>query len=287
MSVPPPGSFEGRCRRRVVGQLAARGAQRRHRRRLRPRTLRQCAHPAHHGYSCAAEAGLFPRAQRQSRHRRDGGQAAASGRESLPRALRHPPRQRRRLCLHLHRIRKIRRALRQARRLCPSEDAGRPSAQRRRTRPLAAARWRRPLAGHRARQRHAGRRHGGSRKPARHRGDDRPLGIHLWRGGVAEKSRALQGRVSGAERLLDRGGGLQRRQGVRPRLGARVQAIGHQGNRRLPYRGDRAGLSLRADRASKAFHAGLEVRHPRRGTAKTGRRASRQRQGRCRDPAVA
>ena len=39
----------------------------------------------------------------------------------LPRPLRHPPRQRRRLCLHLRRIRKSRRAIRQARRLCASE----------------------------------------------------------------------------------------------------------------------------------------------------------------------
>ena len=49
--------------------------------------------------------------------------------KSLPRSLRHPARQRRRLCLHLPRIRESRRAIRQARRLCASEDAGRPAAQ--------------------------------------------------------------------------------------------------------------------------------------------------------------
>ena len=132
-----------------VRHPAASRAQRRQCRRLRSRALRQCAHPAHDGYACAAPAGLFPRAERQSRHRRDAGQPAASGRQSLPRPLRHPPRQRRRLCLHLHRIRKGRRAIRQARRLRASEDAGRSAAQRRRRRTLAAARRRRPLAGHR------------------------------------------------------------------------------------------------------------------------------------------
>ena len=37
----------------------------------------------------------------------------------------------------------------------------------------------------------------------------------------------------------------------------------------------------------KRFHAGLEIRHPRRRTAKARRCASQQRQGRCRHPAVA
>ena len=79
--------------------------------------------------------------------------------------------------------------------------------------------------GTRPRQHHAGRRHGRGRQPARHRGDDRPLGIHLWREGAARQSRALQGRIPGAERLPHRGSRLQRRQGVRPRLGPRVQAV--------------------------------------------------------------
>ena len=83
---------------------------------------------------CAAAAGVFSRAQRQSRDRRDAGQAAASGRPRLSRPLRHQARQRRRLRLHLSRFREIRRALRQARRLCASEDADRPAAQRRRRR---------------------------------------------------------------------------------------------------------------------------------------------------------
>ena len=40
--------------------------------RLRSRTLRQCAHPAHDRHACAVAAGVFPRAERQSRDRRDG-----------------------------------------------------------------------------------------------------------------------------------------------------------------------------------------------------------------------
>ena len=79
--------------------------------------------------------------------------------------------------------------------------------------------------GTRARQRHAGRRHGGGRQPARHRGDDRPLGVHLRRGGAAEKPRTLQGRVPGAERVPHRGSQVQRRQGFRSGLGPRVQAV--------------------------------------------------------------
>ena len=55
----------------------------------------------------------------------------------------------------------------------------------------------------------------------------------------------------------------------------------------LSRRRDRAGVPLCADRAPETFHAGLEVRHPRRGIAKAGRRPAPQRQGRCRDPAVA
>ena len=226
--------------------------------------FRQCAHPAHDRHPCAAQAGVFPRTERQSRDRRDGRPTAASGRPRLPRPLRHQAGQRRRLCLHLSRFRESRRPLRQARRLCASEDADRPAAQRRRRRTFAAARRRRSLAGHRARQYHAGRRHGGGREFAGHRGDDRPLGIHLWRGGAARQSRALQGRISGAERLPHRGSRVQRRQGFRSRLRPRVQAGDHQGDRRPSRRGDRAGVSLCADRAPQALHAGLDVWHSRR-----------------------
>ena len=125
--------------------------------------------------------------------------------------------QRRRLCLHLSRFREIRGPLRQARRLRASEDTGRSPAQRCRRRTHAAARRRRSVAGHRTGQHHAGRRHGRGREPARHRGDDRPLGIHLWRNGAAQQPCALQGRISGAERLSHRGSRVQRRQGVRSR----------------------------------------------------------------------
>ena len=82
-------------------------------------------------------------------------------------------------------------------------------------RALAVIGWRRSVAGHRTGQHPAGRRHGGGRQPARHRGDDRPLGIHLRRSRAAQQSGALQGRVSGAERLPDRRSPLQRRQGIR------------------------------------------------------------------------
>ena len=60
-----------------------------------------------------------------------------------------------------------------------------------------------------------------------------------------------------------------------------------QGDRRPSRRRDRPGLSLCADRASQALHAGLEVRHPRRGTAEAGRWLAQQRQGRCGGAAVA
>ena len=151
----------------------------------------------------------------------------------------------------------------------------------------AAARRRRSLAGHRPFQHAAGRRHGGCGQPARHRGDDRPLGIHLWREGAARQPRTLQGRIPGAERFPHRGSRLQRRQGVRSGLGARVQAVRHQGDRRVSHRRDRAGIPLRADRAPEAFYAGLEIRHPRRGTAKARRYPSQHRQGRCRHSALA
>jgi hypothetical protein len=52
-------------------------------------------------------------------------------------------------------------------------------------------------------------------------------------------------------------------------------------------RRDRAGIPLRADRAPQAFHAGLEIRHPRRRAAKARRCQSQHRQGRCRHPALA
>ncbi len=61
----------------------------------------------------------------------------------------------------------------------------------------------------------------------------------------------------------------------------------HQGTRRPSRRGDRAGLSLCADRASQAVHAGLDVRHSRRRIAEAGQCAAHQRQGRCRGAAVA
>ena len=61
-----------------------------------------------------------------------------------------------------------------------------------------------------------------------------------------------------------------------------IKEIGGSSHRR-----DRTGVSLRADRPSKALYAGLEIRHSRRGTAETRRRASQQRQGRCCYPAVA
>ena len=233
------------------------------------------------------QAGLFPRAQRQSRHRRDGRQAAASGRPSLSRPLRHPPRQRRRLCLHLPRFREGRAPLRQARRLCASEDADRPPAQRRRARALAAARRRRSLAGHRAGQHHAGRRHGRGRQPARHRGDDRPLGIHLRREGAARQSRALQGRVPGAERLPDRGGRLQRRQAFDPASGRvfKPSIIKEIGGHRVAIIG-------------QAFPY-VPIAHPKRFTPdwtfgirdeelqKLVDALAQQRQGRCRGAAVA
>ena len=145
---PPPGIRHPRGRRDARRELAAVRARRRHAGRLRSRTLRQCPHPAHDRHPCAVAAGVFPRTQRQSRHRRDGRKAAASGRPRLSRTIRHPARQRRRLCLHLSGFRKIRRPLRQARRLRASENLDRPAAQRRRDRPLAAARWRRSVAGH-------------------------------------------------------------------------------------------------------------------------------------------
>ena len=107
---PPPRFPDASGRRHPVRQPAAAGARRRQCGRLRSRALRQCAHPAHHRYPCAASAGVFSRAQRQSRRRLDAGQSAASGRTRLPRPLRHPARQRRRLCLHLHRVREGRRA---------------------------------------------------------------------------------------------------------------------------------------------------------------------------------
>ena len=56
------------------------------------------------------------------------------------------------LCLHLARFREVRGALRQARRLCPSENPDRPLAQRGRAATFSAARRRRCLARHRARQ---------------------------------------------------------------------------------------------------------------------------------------
>ncbi len=112
-------------------------------------------------------------------------------------------------------------------------------------------------------QHHAGRRHGGGRQPARHRGDDRALGIHLRRKSAARQSCALQGRVSGAERVPDRGSRLQRCEGVRSRLGPGVQAKCDQGDRRLSHRHHRPGFPLCADCASKAFHAGLDLWHPR------------------------
>ena len=218
---------------RALARTAAARAQRRERRRLRSRALRQCAHPAHDRYACAAAAGVFSRAQRQHRRRRDGRASRRiwSASAFLERFGIRPDSADAYAftCLDFE---KAARALRQARRLRASEDAGRSPAQRRRRRALAAARRRRPLAGHRTRQHHAGRRHGRGRESARHRGDDRPLGIHLWREGAARQSRALQGRIPGAERLPDRGGRLQRRQGVRSRLRPRIQAVGHQGDRR-------------------------------------------------------
>ena len=245
-------------------------------RRLRSRTLRQCAHPAHDRYPCAVAAGVFPRAQRQSRHRRDAGPPAASGRPRLSRSLRDQTRQRQRLCLHLPRFREIRRALRQARRLRASQDADRSPAQRCRSRQRDAARRRRSVAGQRPRQRHAGRRHGRGRQSARHRGDDRPLGIHLRRKGAARQPRALQGRIPGAKRLPHRGSRLQRREGIRCRIGPRVQARHHQGDRRPPRRRDRPGVSLCADRAPETLHAGLDVWHPRRRVAEAGQFTARQ-----------
>ena len=109
---PPPRFPDASGRRHPVRQPAAapRAGRRQQCGRLRSRALRQCAHPAHHRYPCAASAGVFSRAERQSRRRLDAGQSAASGRTRLPRSLRHPARQRRRLCLHLHRIRESRRA---------------------------------------------------------------------------------------------------------------------------------------------------------------------------------
>ncbi len=187
----------------------------------------------------------------------------------------------------LPRLRKIRRPLRQTWRLCASQDPDRQIARRGRRRARAAARRRRFVAGHRTGQCHPGRRHGRCREPAGHRGDDRPLGIHLWRDGAAQQSGALQGRIPGAECLPHRGGRVQRRQGVRCRLGTRVQAGCRQGTRQLSRGGDRAGLSLCADRASEAVHAELDLRHPRWRIAETGRWLARQRQGRCRGAAVA
>ena len=105
--------------------------------------------------------------------------------------------------------------------------------------------------------------------------------------GAARQSRALQGRIPGAERVPHRGSGVQRRQGLRSRLGPRVQAGHHQGDRRPPRRRDRAGLSLCADRPSQALYPGLDLRHPRRRIAETGQCAAQQRQGRCRAAAVA
>ena len=209
----------------LSGCTHPRRARRRHAQHLRPRTLRQCAHPAHDRHACAAAAGVLPRAQRQYRNRRDGRPAAASGGQAFLDRFGIRPDSADAYAFTSRRFREGRAALRQARRLRASEDADRPPAQRCRPGPLGAARRRRPLAGHGAGQRHEGRRHGGGGEPARHRGDDRPLGVHLWRGGAARQSRALQGRVPGAERIPHRGGEVQRRQGVRSRLGPRVQAV--------------------------------------------------------------
>ena len=60
-----------------------------------------------------------------------------------------------------------------------------------------------------------------------------------------------------------------------PRQRPRVQAGDDQGGRRLPRRRDRPGVSLRADRASQALHAGLDLRHPRDGVAEAGRWSAR------------
>ena len=158
----------------------------------------------------------------------------------------------------------------------------------RRTRPLAAARWRRPLAGAL-----------GSPTPCRAPTWWKPsnlLGIEAMTGhweftyGEAALRKNLarfKGEFLAQNVFLTEEAAFNDAKAFDPASGRVFKPSGHQGNRRLPYRGDRAGLSLRADRASKAFYAGLEVRHPRRGAAKTGRRASRHRQGRCRDPAVA
>jgi hypothetical protein len=83
------------------------------------------------------------------------------------------------------------------------------------------------------------------------------------------------------------GSRLQRRQGIRCRVGTRLQAGHDQGTRRPSGGRDRTGLSLCADRASEAVHAGLDVRDPRRRIAKAGQYAANQRQGRCGGAAVA
>ena len=80
---------------------------------------------------------------------------------------------------------------------------------------------------------------------------------------LRRQPRALQGRIPCAKRFPHRGSRLQRRESIRRRIGPRVQARHHQGNRRPPHRRDRPGISLCADRASEAFHAGLDIWHPR------------------------
>ena len=72
-----------------------------------------------------------------------------------------------------------------------------------------------------------------------------------------------------------------------PRVRTGIQAGHDQGDRRLPHRGDRPGLSLCSDRASETVYPELDLRHPRRGIAKTGRRPARRRQGRRRGAVVA
>ena len=113
------------------------------------------------------------------------------------------------------------------------------------------------------------------------------LGIHLRRGEAARQHQALQGRVPGAERVPDRGGRVRQQAGLRQRERPRIQAGDDQGARRLPHRRDRPGAALRADRASQALHARLDLRHPRAGAAEGRRRPAAERQGRRRHPAVA
>ena len=177
---------------------------------------------------------------------------------------------------------------RQARRLCPSENPDRSFAQRRRTRsalccsmaatPGKARGW-----------------------PTRSRGADMVeaanlLGVEAMTGhweftygedALRSNLERFKGEFLAQNVFLTEEAAFNGAKAFDPASGRVFKPAIDQGSRRLSCRGDRSGVSLRSDRASKAFHAGLDLRHSRTGIANADRQSARYREGRRGAAAVA